>query len=270
MASFIFNALQVNFESVLSMEDAGMVKMFRRLEQSGLRGFLGAFRSVFEATLNQFFVNASVIAGTVVSTLENRKMVITLTIFVEMFHHPTEGLVNFSGLPAQAVADMKLLFSTQYCGEVILSILLKKLVKADLGESVTLHPLKVFNNKSVLTYMKKNQVAPQASEPKKEQVEQLLAPSDSESTVSLSLPEIKKKQRTKRPKLVKPISAKEVKAVSKDLHPQVHVTELKFSKGCDAINEERSKSINLAKAMTKDTRWDRAGAGGRQRLNQLW
>ncbi|KZV25804.1 kinesin-4-like [Dorcoceras hygrometricum] len=36
------------------------------------------------------------------------------------------------------------------------SVLLAKLVQADLGESVKLHPLKVFNSKSVLTYMKKN------------------------------------------------------------------------------------------------------------------
>ncbi|KZV25540.1 transforming growth factor-beta receptor-associated protein 1 [Dorcoceras hygrometricum] len=43
---------------------------------------------------------------------------------------------------------------------VPLSILLEKLVKADLGDSIALHPLKVLNHKSVSTYMKKNQAAP--------------------------------------------------------------------------------------------------------------
>ncbi|KZV27675.1 hypothetical protein F511_11903 [Dorcoceras hygrometricum] len=38
-----------------------------------------------------------------------------------------------------------------------LSILLEKLVKAGLGVSVALHPLKVLRNKYVLTYLKKNQ-----------------------------------------------------------------------------------------------------------------
>ncbi|KZV28632.1 hypothetical protein F511_38357 [Dorcoceras hygrometricum] len=47
---------------------------------------------------------------------------------------------------------------------VQLSILLEKLVKADLGESVSLHPMKVLNNKFFLTYMKKNQASHQDSE----------------------------------------------------------------------------------------------------------
>ncbi|KZV29164.1 hypothetical protein F511_40128 [Dorcoceras hygrometricum] len=150
---------------------------------------------------------------------------------------------------------------------VPLSILLEKLVKADLGESVTLHPLKVLNHKSVLTYMKKNQAATQAGETsklfgdttgekkftadglqsltnkmvkekvvtvKKEKmvVEKKMAQrrqvelvqtqtgsrsSDSESAVSLPLVEIKKKQRMKRPNMVKPIHAVEETTVLKEL-----------------------------------------------------
>ncbi|KZV37028.1 hypothetical protein F511_11974 [Dorcoceras hygrometricum] len=131
---------------------------------------------------------------------------------------------------------------------VQLSILLEKLVKAYLGEFVALHPLKVLNNKSVLTYMKKKQAAPQAgevskisgdkaeaaAEPKKEKPTKklmagssvALATSHSETSsdadelllATLALqPEIKKKRRTKRPKLVKPIPAEVEKAASKDL-----------------------------------------------------
>ncbi|KZV31950.1 hypothetical protein F511_34373 [Dorcoceras hygrometricum] len=78
MASFVVNALQVNFELVLNMEDVGMVRMFHYLEKSVIRGFLGVSGSVFEEALIQFFTNASVIAGTIVSTVANRKMVITM------------------------------------------------------------------------------------------------------------------------------------------------------------------------------------------------
>ncbi|KZV46951.1 protein timeless [Dorcoceras hygrometricum] len=42
------------------------------------------------------------------------------------------------------------------------------MVKTDLGESVALHPLNLLNNKSVLTYMNKNQAIPQAGESSKQ------------------------------------------------------------------------------------------------------
>ncbi|KZV49103.1 acyl-activating enzyme 19 [Dorcoceras hygrometricum] len=132
---------------------------------------------------------------------------------------------------------------------VQLSILLEKLVKADLGESVDLSPMKVLKNKSVLTYLKKNQAAPQdgevrkiskdkekaAAELKKEKSDRqtswaslkrkaITAQSTSESKALLIQPKIKKKQRTKRPKLVKLITAEVEKVVSKDLPLQVQPT----------------------------------------------
>ncbi|KZV35279.1 hypothetical protein F511_21295 [Dorcoceras hygrometricum] len=65
----------------------------------------------------------------------------------------------------QTLVAMVYMPSKQSQGLVVsLSILLERLVKTDLGESVALHPLKVLNNRSVLTYMKKNQAIPQAGE----------------------------------------------------------------------------------------------------------
>ncbi|KZV42275.1 hypothetical protein F511_13885 [Dorcoceras hygrometricum] len=89
-----------------------MVKMFRSLEESGLRGFLGVSGSVFEGALIEFFTNASVIVGTIVSTISKRWMVITSDVFVEMFQLLTEGMVIFSDPPAKAVVEMKVLFSS--------------------------------------------------------------------------------------------------------------------------------------------------------------
>ncbi|KZV28991.1 hypothetical protein F511_44398 [Dorcoceras hygrometricum] len=48
-----------------------MVCMFKRRETLGLRGFFGVSGSVFEGVLTQFFANASVIAGTIFSTVAN-------------------------------------------------------------------------------------------------------------------------------------------------------------------------------------------------------
>ncbi|KZV28051.1 hypothetical protein F511_06920 [Dorcoceras hygrometricum] len=58
---------------------------------------------------------------------------------------------------------------TTKAGYVVqLNILLDKLVKVDLWESMALHPLKVLNIKSVLTYLKTNQASvPAATDGKK-------------------------------------------------------------------------------------------------------
>ncbi|KZV23629.1 hypothetical protein F511_33501 [Dorcoceras hygrometricum] len=316
------------------MEDAGTVRMFQFWRNQGLEDFWGS-GAVFEEGLIQFFANASVIAGTIVSTMANKKMLITMDVFVETFHLPMEGLLSkkkknmqveyrllhdivakslsvkadsfdvvttekfemmvaiIAGLKVNwahmlvktLVSYLPLEFGLEfhlaknYPGYAVhLSLLLEKLLKADLGDFVALHPLKVLNNKSVLTYMKKNQAAPQsgegrktsgdkvAVEPKKENFPMkknivagssaapaksrsetssddekrplvtlaaaktggadakrklILSPSNSESTMSLPPSEIKKKQRTKRPKLVKPIPTMEEKVVSKDLPIQV-------------------------------------------------
>ncbi|KZV56607.1 conserved oligomeric Golgi complex subunit 8-like [Dorcoceras hygrometricum] len=45
------NALQINFDSVLSLSDGGMVSMFKALESSRLRGFLGCSAAVYEKDL---------------------------------------------------------------------------------------------------------------------------------------------------------------------------------------------------------------------------
>ncbi|KZV14750.1 hypothetical protein F511_41110 [Dorcoceras hygrometricum] len=55
---FIQNALQVNFESVFRFFSKGLVKMFKALESSGLRGFLGCTTVVYEEDVQEFFANA--------------------------------------------------------------------------------------------------------------------------------------------------------------------------------------------------------------------
>ncbi|KZV48370.1 hypothetical protein F511_22506 [Dorcoceras hygrometricum] len=59
-SSYYTNTLHVNFESVLAMDDPGMVSMFQALMAPGLEGFLGCPAVIYEATLVDFFENASV------------------------------------------------------------------------------------------------------------------------------------------------------------------------------------------------------------------
>ncbi|KZV47983.1 hypothetical protein F511_32151 [Dorcoceras hygrometricum] len=53
---FPTNETWVNFDSVLEIQDnEGMVQMFRALEDTGLRGFLGCPSVLYEQELEQFF-----------------------------------------------------------------------------------------------------------------------------------------------------------------------------------------------------------------------
>ncbi|KZV37433.1 hypothetical protein F511_12451 [Dorcoceras hygrometricum] len=60
VAALINNAIQIYFDSVFGMADAGMVQMFKALDSSGLRGFLECYSAIYEAALVEFFHNASV------------------------------------------------------------------------------------------------------------------------------------------------------------------------------------------------------------------
>ncbi|KZV19255.1 hypothetical protein F511_36554 [Dorcoceras hygrometricum] len=109
-ASFNVNDLQVNFKSMLGMDHVGMVKMFKSLEESGVKVFLGVSGSVYEGALIEFFVSAKVITGTIVSTVANQKLVKTMDVFTEAFQLSTKGLVSFFELSAKSAAEMKALF----------------------------------------------------------------------------------------------------------------------------------------------------------------
>ncbi|KZV41658.1 hypothetical protein F511_26459 [Dorcoceras hygrometricum] len=73
----------VNFASVLTMEHSVMVKMFKSLEDLGLKGFLEASGSVYEEAVLEFFANAKVLAGTIVSLVGARNIAITKDTLIE-------------------------------------------------------------------------------------------------------------------------------------------------------------------------------------------
>ncbi|KZV22891.1 hypothetical protein F511_39959 [Dorcoceras hygrometricum] len=112
MASSLYsNAQHVDFDSVLAMDDPGMVSMFEALMASGLRGFLGCPAVVYEDALVDFFENASVRNGVVFSTVGGQIVEITEKLFAESFELPVEGLGDLSEMPKDAIFDARSIVS---------------------------------------------------------------------------------------------------------------------------------------------------------------
>ncbi|KZV56105.1 hypothetical protein F511_16705 [Dorcoceras hygrometricum] len=112
MASTLYsNAQHVDFESVLGMDDPGMVSMFEALMASGLRGFLGCPAIVYEDALVDFFENASVRNGVVFSTVGGQLVEISEKLFAETFELPIDGLGDLSEMPKDAIFDARSIVS---------------------------------------------------------------------------------------------------------------------------------------------------------------
>ncbi|KZV22057.1 hypothetical protein F511_37442 [Dorcoceras hygrometricum] len=112
MASSLYsNAQHVDFESVLGMDDPGMVSMFEALMASGLRGFLGCPAIVYEDALVDFFENASVRNGVVFSIVGGQLVEISEKLFAETFELPIDGLGDLSEIPKDAIFDARSIVS---------------------------------------------------------------------------------------------------------------------------------------------------------------
>ncbi|KZV51366.1 hypothetical protein F511_43679 [Dorcoceras hygrometricum] len=204
---------------------------------------------MFEGAVTEFFANAMVIDGTIVSFVENWKLALTKEVLSEAFGIPTEGLVGFLDILTEIVVEMRRRFSVSnvpfrepnknkemkmeyrllqdivakaLCAKVgsfdwymvnnpnhqpqgfavHKSVLLERLAKAELGDSVKLHPQKVLSNKSVHTYMKKNLNVVPAGETSK--VSGAIA-SEQQSTANgpQALPEEPEKAAVENPKMKK-------------------------------------------------------------------
>ncbi|KZV48097.1 guanine nucleotide-binding protein subunit beta [Dorcoceras hygrometricum] len=85
-SSYISNALQINFDSVLSIHDNdGMVNMFRALEATGLRGFLGCSSVLYEQELEQFFDTAIIQDGDITCAVSGKYVAISPSRFAGVF-----------------------------------------------------------------------------------------------------------------------------------------------------------------------------------------
>ncbi|KZV24919.1 hypothetical protein F511_24927 [Dorcoceras hygrometricum] len=112
MASSLFvNTVHVCFESVLAMDNVGMVAMFESLVATGLKGFLGCPEVIHEAALLEFFQNGSVRDGLVVSTVNGVTVEISEQHLAETFELTVEGLTDLSEIPKDIVFDARSIVS---------------------------------------------------------------------------------------------------------------------------------------------------------------
>ncbi|KZV27795.1 hypothetical protein F511_40179 [Dorcoceras hygrometricum] len=110
-SSFYSNTVHVDFESVLAMDDPGMVSMFQALIVSGLQGFLGCSAVIHEEPLLEFFANGTVRDGLVVSTVHGIIVEISEQLFAEMFELPIEGLTDLTNVPKDKIFYAKSIVS---------------------------------------------------------------------------------------------------------------------------------------------------------------
>ncbi|KZV45405.1 hypothetical protein F511_42460 [Dorcoceras hygrometricum] len=93
-ASLIHNALQVNFNSVLNFPDEGMVQMFKALESTGLREFLGCPSALYDRMAASLIHNALQVNFNSVLNFPDEGM-------VQMFKAlESTGLREFLGCPS--------------------------------------------------------------------------------------------------------------------------------------------------------------------------
>ncbi|KZV51993.1 dystroglycan-like [Dorcoceras hygrometricum] len=85
------------------MDDQGMVSMFQGLMASGLTGFLGCPAVIYEDSLVDFFENASVRDGVIISTVAGQLVEISEEWFAESFDLPVGGLGDLSAIPKDVI-----------------------------------------------------------------------------------------------------------------------------------------------------------------------
>ncbi|KZV35754.1 hypothetical protein F511_41132 [Dorcoceras hygrometricum] len=110
-ASFYSNSVHIDFDSVLAMDEPGMVSMFQALVASGLQGFLGCTAVVYEEALVEFFANGRVRDGSVVSSVNGVIVEISEELFAETFELPVDGLGDLSEMPKDVIFDARSIVS---------------------------------------------------------------------------------------------------------------------------------------------------------------
>ncbi|KZV24453.1 hypothetical protein F511_17240 [Dorcoceras hygrometricum] len=110
-SAYYSNTQHIDFESVLAMDDPVMVSMFQAIMASGLDGFQGCPAVIYEDPLVDFFKNASVRDGVIISTVAGQLVEISEEWFAESFDLPVDGLADLSEIPKDVVFDARSIVS---------------------------------------------------------------------------------------------------------------------------------------------------------------
>ncbi|KZV29839.1 hypothetical protein F511_43187 [Dorcoceras hygrometricum] len=167
MASSSFtNAYLVDFESVLNIQDnEGMQNMFKALENSGLRGFLGSKSMLYEPELEQIFDTALIQGGDITGSISGKYFSFSPSRFAGVFELPTEGLLDFSDVNwskvlfgvLEEMVDRTVKKAKVYGAQI--SVLLNSDPALTMGEATPFPSSKILSPKTVLTYITTNQTA---------------------------------------------------------------------------------------------------------------
>ncbi|KZV27887.1 hypothetical protein F511_26223 [Dorcoceras hygrometricum] len=111
------------------MDNAGMVAMFEALVASGLNGFLGCMSDIHESALVEFYQNASVRDGKVISTVQGKLVEISEEAFARTFQLPVEGLADINEVPKDLIFDARTEFS--FAGEQLTTSCKKRELKIE-------------------------------------------------------------------------------------------------------------------------------------------
>ena len=109
--SLSHNILLVDFESISSLEHPSVLAMFRSLEASGLKRFIGGATTIYEDAVREFFKNVKMVSGKIQSSVKGSDVLISETIFSLLFEPPSKGLVSFGDVPVSSIAEMQSTFS---------------------------------------------------------------------------------------------------------------------------------------------------------------
>ncbi|KZV15739.1 hypothetical protein F511_08935 [Dorcoceras hygrometricum] len=88
-----------------------MVKMFKALESTGLRGFLGCPSVLYEQDLEHFLSAAFVRENEVISSVQGKSVEISEELSDGTFELPTDGLTDVSKVTKYLVFDARSAFS---------------------------------------------------------------------------------------------------------------------------------------------------------------
>ncbi|KZV34430.1 hypothetical protein F511_23404 [Dorcoceras hygrometricum] len=110
-SALISNSFHISFDSVLAMDDAGLVAVFEALVATGLKDFMGCHAIYYEAALTEFFENSSVRDRMVFSTIRGMTVEISENVFAGAFQLPMDGLTDLSEVPKDLVFDARSIVS---------------------------------------------------------------------------------------------------------------------------------------------------------------
>ncbi|KZV27825.1 hypothetical protein F511_38435 [Dorcoceras hygrometricum] len=191
--------------------------MFKALEASGLRGFMGCPFTLYEREMEQFFDTAIVQEGDITCAVSGKYVAISESRFAGFFELPTEGLTDISVVPKD-LSDPAV----------------------TLGEAKTFPPLKILIAKTVNTYDSTNKTIDARGETDEPEVAKVAIVKRKRASKKKSVSNVDKDADVAHVGVIaeKAVSKKRPAAVS-----EAHVVKKKRTSSGKAVSKEKDLAI---------------------------